>query len=1675
MEDYKKLFTTPGSQNWLKGSVAVNITKRGLALFACKVCDDIRVEQLTLAIKQLFPDLCENCSIVEVIQCDPNNNICNSGQCRFHKGRIFRPCPVVKCNDYRNTVIDKIHKGINIDCHCNSCRTTEIVPCNPKNKVCTSGKCKFHMDQNTKQLILTRPCPNNICGSLRNAIKNKHRFGNPSWKNTDARKWCVNAWDVAKCFMPPDGYAEVDNESDTDLNGIISVYINCKDFQQYFIADLSNRQNICDKVRDVGKNIRHAPGLELTDDDLKVWLSDLKALFSDSAFSIGNPLAKEAKDQLQQLENDELIIERSEVVVAIKDSVDYLRGLASSNLETENRIHDLEMKMKNILEHNEISGMDSFKSELKDNLIKYHRENNCTLMIGPFVECGSDILEDFYVPPNIRRVILQPREEDNTLKEPLKSLDQLLSSKRIIVLTADAGVGKTSFCKFLVVLWCAVKEGRTDLLAKLSDTRNFFSEIECIDKFTYLFYIQLRGNQCDTLEDIIFSHAKSVHTELSRDNKTFNELLSNENGLFILDGLDECDIPSLMPLAANRKYTILITSRPWKLASINIPSEKTYTHAQVDNMNQEVSAQLVLHSNNCLNKHFSTSYNVDDFLSAIKYQHLESHLQNPMFTLQLLCVYHDKHNENKTSRQNVTGDSMCTEHDTTVVSHKKDLAYLGKTRSHIYANMIELILRSVEKKEKSLVQGLSELYKNNGQTHTLPECFDERNYTCSELAGLINNIGKLAAYSLLGDNKSVIEEHQMRKLTKEETTVLLKSGLLSKTSLKTLSEESNMYTFLHETYKEMLACVFLSSQDFESDVWKKCINKFESVMSPDILSFLCVMNYEQGCKCLDMFNKTKRLFYKDGKYNISGLNDYQSTIKMAYKECSGNGIEKPQITLKHALLNSDFGMEPDNELLQKSVTELETLFIRKYTFTTAIQPNIFSTSLVILYVSKTTFRNDLIELSNCTHLSKITLHNSRITHITINPSSLEEFWVYLKPELRQEIPPMKVSFMSGSQFSGSLQKLSLVHVTMDVTLDLSNCQNLQKLILTDNSYEKMIGNNVVNNMQHCEELMKLHLQKLTFPTDTHMDLSGFKHLSEITIQNSRLAHVTINPSSLEMFRVYVKPELRQEIPPIKAFFVGGSQFSSSLQKLSLVHVTIDGSLDLSNCQNLQDLDITNNSYEQLITNNVVYNIQRCDALQKLHLDTLTFPADTHLDLSSLKHLSKITIEDSRLAHVAINPSSLEKFWVYVKPELRQEIPPMKVFFVGGSQFSGSLQELSLVHVAMDVTLDLSNCQNLQDLAITNISYEQLIANNVIYNIQRCNALQELYLDMLTFPADTHLDLSSLKHLSEITIEDSCLTHITINPSSLERFWVYVKPELLQEIPPMKVSFMSGSQFSCRLQELSLVHVAMDVTLDLSNCQILQDLTITNISYEQLIANNVVHNIQRCDALQKLHLDTLTFIADTHLDLSSLKHLSEITLKNSRITHITINPSSLEKFWVYVKPELRQEIPPMKVSFMSGSQFSGSLQKLSLVHVAMDVTLDLSNCQNLRKLFITNFSYEIMIENNVVFNIQRCNTLQELRLETLTFPADTHLDLSSLKHLSKITIKNSRLAHITINPSSLEKFWVYVKLKLRQEIPLMKVSFVGGSQFSGSLQELRLVHVAMDVTLDLSNCQNLQKL
>lgn len=130
-------------------------------------------------------------------------------------------------DDEIKTLHHRILKTLPVGSICTSCVTQSVVPC-PAKKVCKigrDGKClNFHN-------VPPTGCPKRVCDRIVREIELVHKYNGPSWKNTDASKWCTSPWELAKCFCPPDGYAKIFSPQDTDLNGLISVMQNCSHFQ----------------------------------------------------------------------------------------------------------------------------------------------------------------------------------------------------------------------------------------------------------------------------------------------------------------------------------------------------------------------------------------------------------------------------------------------------------------------------------------------------------------------------------------------------------------------------------------------------------------------------------------------------------------------------------------------------------------------------------------------------------------------------------------------------------------------------------------------------------------------------------------------------------------------------------------------------------------------------------------------------------------------------------------------------------------------------------------------------------------------------------------------------------------------------------------------------------------------------------------------------------------------------------------------------------------------------------------------------------------------------------------------------------------------------------------------------------------------------------------------------
>ncbi|XP_052759748.1 uncharacterized protein CXorf38 homolog [Mya arenaria] len=247
MASYRDSLREEEVQNWIKAALALNITKEGLQIF---------VEEVLTCVHQ-----------------DIYNNVRTS-------------------------------KGLPGGATCVQCFTENVLKCSTP-KICTSKKnCKFHNGP-SKQYV---PCPNRICEGVRDEIVQHHRFSGPSWKNTNADKWSTIPWEIAKCFLPPDGYKTVSSIKDSDFNGVISVMMNCEDFQNKLSFIVATQSNLLTEVRDIGRRIRHSHDQRVKDTELVDFLFKLRTLLEDKTELANRPEAQHSVEQLKKLETDDFKI-----------------------------------------------------------------------------------------------------------------------------------------------------------------------------------------------------------------------------------------------------------------------------------------------------------------------------------------------------------------------------------------------------------------------------------------------------------------------------------------------------------------------------------------------------------------------------------------------------------------------------------------------------------------------------------------------------------------------------------------------------------------------------------------------------------------------------------------------------------------------------------------------------------------------------------------------------------------------------------------------------------------------------------------------------------------------------------------------------------------------------------------------------------------------------------------------------------------------------------------------------------------------------------------------------------------------------------------------------------------------------------------------------------------------
>ncbi|XP_052241977.1 uncharacterized protein LOC127852175 isoform X7 [Dreissena polymorpha] len=257
---------------------------------------------------------------------------------------ITRDCLLDIVKEITHELYNTIRKEINrkhgvpeIDV-CSQCYTPNVLTCDTDNKCChyKNGRCAFH------DIYKPRNCSANLCNEICKEIVCRHRFRNrskpksfqgPTWVNTDASKWCAEPWQIAKCYLSKDGYKDVNKEEEADFNGIVNIMYNCEFFQMYFKDDLTQKENVCIKARDVRQAVCHSSTMSMASDDSDRAIDTLVALLQNLKQFNHQAASKAAVEKLKQLKNGTLAITTEDVETTFQHLKDNLIAQIKEALE----------------------------------------------------------------------------------------------------------------------------------------------------------------------------------------------------------------------------------------------------------------------------------------------------------------------------------------------------------------------------------------------------------------------------------------------------------------------------------------------------------------------------------------------------------------------------------------------------------------------------------------------------------------------------------------------------------------------------------------------------------------------------------------------------------------------------------------------------------------------------------------------------------------------------------------------------------------------------------------------------------------------------------------------------------------------------------------------------------------------------------------------------------------------------------------------------------------------------------------------------------------------------------------------------------------------------------------------------------------------------------------------
>ncbi|XP_053379346.1 uncharacterized protein LOC123527475 isoform X2 [Mercenaria mercenaria] len=559
------------------------------------------------------------------------------------------------------------------------------------------------------------------------------------------------------------------------------------------------------------------------------------------------------------------------------------------------------------------------KTDLRDDLVTFYKDRHSSIPLVPLFEEHDTPLVDFYVLPQINSIEVQKmfsgEEESNT---PVKLSDMFKSGSkycREIYLIADAGLGKTAFSKYLAVTWCQAHRPEEKF-------RHYFPEdaINAMREFDFLFLVLLRDSSEDcSIDDLIVNQIMrhlSISCTMTID--SLYEILHRERCLVILDGLDEwthpekkcVKVPETIPHRnARKKCTVLTTTRPWKLSVLKLKTSQIDKKVELVKLTSNSAQTLKERAISKIKdldvseaKAFAESLNTE-----IKEKQLENLESVPLLLMYLVCLWCD------------------------------DLP-LGRTKSELYTNIIELLLsRTVSK--------YPELETTSASSETNIPHFLSEHVRCLKDFKLLKALGQLAFETLFDEKrestlvfpKSVTENF----LNQSYLDLSLRSGILSQNTVQEkVTRQSSKVSFSHKTIHEYFCALHISCQN-ESDIKnivQQNVNSLQKILDiSKVFVFISGMNTESmslisrqlmSVVNQDQITRTYRSMSLYDKTYVNPLKDIQNM----YISCLKENTDNTSLCFEDVIIDRDYQKENhflDLKWLGKSnKSNIQTILIK---------------------------------------------------------------------------------------------------------------------------------------------------------------------------------------------------------------------------------------------------------------------------------------------------------------------------------------------------------------------------------------------------------------------------------------------------------------------------------------------------------------------------------------------------------------------------------------------------------------------------------------------------------------------------------------------------------------------------------------------------------------------------